>query len=110
MKRSPEDYRDQLLAAESALVRDGDDVLASRTVEIAQLLRTLGESERSAFTFLDAAKHCRTTGQLLRAAVLARTAFRTSAATLVVHDSAVLIWRECSGEPDSEFYADGSSN
>jgi hypothetical protein len=100
--------RIQLLEQELASL--GDDAGASRAASIAGLRATVGDREEAASMYLAAAKHCRTTGHLLRAAVLARVAYRTLPAAQALHDSAVGIWRECSGEPDSEFYATGSAN
>lgn len=110
MSASEGELRARIRELERELEAHGDDVRASRTAAIAGLSAQLGERERAANMYLAAAKHCGTTGQALRAAVLARMAYRTAPIPTSVHDAAMGIWQQCSGEPDSEFYAPGSAN
>lgn len=88
----------------SVLREEGDDSRASLSVELAALYLGLGRTRLSAEVLIAAARHCIAAGQLLRAAVLARRAFRTNPDSLDVRDQGLEIWRETSGESDQEFF------
>jgi hypothetical protein len=98
----------RLEEVQAELSRRGDDPRALGISECAQLLASLGESERSAELYLAAARHCVGSGQTLRAAVLARVAYRTFPAGEAANH-ALEIWRLYSGEDDSAFFEDKST-
>ena len=109
-KGTPEETRQRIRELEAELARLGDDIRATRRASIAHLTAQLGEVVTAAELYLAAARHCMTTGQALRAAVLARMANRTAPLTTAAYEAALAIWRQCSGEPDTEFHSPNSAN
>ncbi len=108
--RSSVDLRARLAIVADELARLGDDSRASRLSEYAQLLVELGDVAAGANSYLNAAEHCSRTGQLLRAAVLARLAFRTNPSDRELAKQALDLWRRTSDQADADFFTTGQSN